>query len=362
MTTPGTPTSSGPATQRPTNSAATTVSTAVMSAISHSGSAQRTDQPSCSTSREVRVSRSPVPADSTVPIGQRQGVARRSPRAARPAPPRRTRTSGTRAARVSSVCATSAAAMTQGEPVDRADRAAGLHLLDDRAQQARGDQARPGPRPRAGPASSRAGARCRRASVAEVGAHRGRPATGQGLVRAACSSARGRAVVSRLLTRAPPPRGSPRRGSPAPRPAGRGGGPWPRPGRPTRNTTSSARSSSSGLVVVTTVVRPRRTRGQPLGDPRLGVGVDGRGRLDEQQHLRVGEQRAGQHEPLPLAPGERAAALGDPRAAARRAGPSTTSSADAACSARARSASVTRCRARRAGRPGARRTGRCRCR
>ena len=39
------------------------------SAIIVSGSANRTDQPSASTSREVRVSRSPVPALSTVPIG-----------------------------------------------------------------------------------------------------------------------------------------------------------------------------------------------------------------------------------------------------------------------------------------------------
>ncbi len=41
----------------------------VISAIIHSGSAQRTDQPSCSTSREVRVSRSPEPALSTTPTG-----------------------------------------------------------------------------------------------------------------------------------------------------------------------------------------------------------------------------------------------------------------------------------------------------
>ena len=38
-------------------------------AIVHSGSAQRTDQPSWSTSRQVRVSRSPEPADSTTPTG-----------------------------------------------------------------------------------------------------------------------------------------------------------------------------------------------------------------------------------------------------------------------------------------------------
>ena len=34
----------------------------MISAITHSGIAQRIDQPSCSTSREVRVSRSPLPA------------------------------------------------------------------------------------------------------------------------------------------------------------------------------------------------------------------------------------------------------------------------------------------------------------
>ena len=69
--------------------AATKVSTAVTTAIVHSGSAKRTDQPSWSTSRLVRVSRSPEPADSTTPDRQREGVARRSPRGARPAPARR---------------------------------------------------------------------------------------------------------------------------------------------------------------------------------------------------------------------------------------------------------------------------------
>ena len=52
---------------------------------------------------------------------------------------------------------------------------------------------------------------------------------------------------------------------------------------------------------------------QPGGDPGLGVGVDGRGRLDEHEDLRVGGEDAGQDQPLPLAAGERAAALGDDR-------------------------------------------------
>ena len=43
----------------PTSVAPTSVTTVVISAIVHSGRAHRTDQPSCSMSREVRVSRSP---------------------------------------------------------------------------------------------------------------------------------------------------------------------------------------------------------------------------------------------------------------------------------------------------------------
>jgi hypothetical protein len=50
---------------------------------------------------------------------------------------------------------------------------------------------------------------------------------------------------------------------------------------------------------------------QPGRDPRLGVRVDRRGRLDENQDLRIGGQRPGQHQPLPLPAGERTAALGD---------------------------------------------------
>ena len=60
----------GSSTHQPTVAAAMSVTTAVTTAIVHSGSAQRTDQPSWSTSRPVRVSRSPEPADSTVPTGR----------------------------------------------------------------------------------------------------------------------------------------------------------------------------------------------------------------------------------------------------------------------------------------------------
>ena len=46
-------------------------------------------------------------------------------------------------------------------------------------------------------------------------------------------------------------------------------------------------------------------------DARLGVGVDGARRLDEDEDLGVREQRPREHEPLPLPAGERAAALVD---------------------------------------------------
>ena len=53
ITSGGTPSTHGSATHQPTLMAATNVTTAVMTAIVHSGSALRTDQPSWSTSRLV---------------------------------------------------------------------------------------------------------------------------------------------------------------------------------------------------------------------------------------------------------------------------------------------------------------------
>ena len=60
---------------------------------------------------------------------------------------------------------------------------------------------------------------------------------------------------------------------------------------------------------MTTVVRPARCVAEAGGDPGLGVGVDGRGGLDEDEHLRVGGEGAHEHEPLALATGQAAAAL-----------------------------------------------------
>jgi hypothetical protein len=40
---------------------------------------------------------------------------------------------------------------------------------------------------------------------------------------------------------------------------------------------------------------------QPAGDRGFGVGVDGAGRFDEYQDVRVGEQRPGEPDPLSLA-------------------------------------------------------------
>ena len=45
---------------------------------------------------------------------------------------------------------------------------------------------------------------------------------------------------------------------------------------------------------------PGPVRHQPLGDPRLGVGVDRARRLDEHEHLGVAQQGAGQGDPLAL--------------------------------------------------------------
>ena len=80
-----------------------------------------------------------------------------------------------------------------------------------------------------------------------------------------------------------------------------------------RNATSSTASSTSGLEETTTVVRPGPVAAQPGRDPGLGVRVDRRGRLDQDQDLGVAGQRPGQHQPLPLAAGEGAAALGHHR-------------------------------------------------
>ena len=98
-------------THHPTSSAAATVSTAVISAIIHSGRAQRTDQPSCSMSRDVRVSRSPLPADSTVPTGS---ATRRSTKSSRSSASTVSPNTNERnlAHLVSSVWATIASAMT----------------------------------------------------------------------------------------------------------------------------------------------------------------------------------------------------------------------------------------------------------
>ena len=54
---------------------------------------------------------------------------------------------------------------------------------------------------------------------------------------------------------------------------------------------------------------PGAVRPEPLSDPGLGVRVDGRGRLDEDEDLRVGGERAHEDESLPLPAGEAAAAL-----------------------------------------------------
>ena len=59
------------------------------------------------------------------------------------------------------------------------------------------------------------------------------------------------------------------------------------------------------------MVLPARNVAELAGDANLGMGVDGARRLDEHEDLGVREQRPREHEPLPLAARERAAALVD---------------------------------------------------
>ena len=79
----------------------------------------------------------------------------------------------------------------------------------------------------------------------------------------------------------------------------------------TRKATSSTASSISGLDGGDHGGPAGAVLAQPGGDPGLGVGVDRAGRLDQHQDLGVGGERAGQHQPLPLAAGEGPAPLGD---------------------------------------------------
>ena len=94
-----------------------------------------------------------------------------------------------------------------------------------------------------------------------------------------------------------------------------------RPGPSRRNATSSTASSTSGLDDDHDRGPTGPVAAQPRRDPGLGVGVDRRGRLDQHQDLRVAGQRPGQHQPLPLAAGERPAALGHDACPGRRAAP-----------------------------------------
>ena len=110
------------------------------------------------------------------------------------------------------------------------------------------------------------------------------------------------------------------------------------PGRRARTRRRRTASSTSGLAVVTTVVRSRSGpgRAQPLGDPRLGVGVDRRWSARRAPGRPGRRERPGQRDPLPLAAGEAPAA-------------SSTSSSSPSAAPRARR------RRRRAGRAGGRR-------
>ena len=85
---------------------------------------------------------------------------------------------------------------------------------------------------------------------------------------------------------------------------------------------------------MTIAVRPASRRRMPGLDPALGVQVDVRGRLVEDEDPRVGDQRAGERDELALAGRELDAALADLACRARRAARATKSSAPTPRSAR----------------------------
>ena len=100
-----------------------------------------------------------------------------------------------------------------------------------------------------------------------------------------------------------------------------------------QDATRSAWCSSSGETVITMVVRPAPVGASRSAITRLGVRVDRRRRLDQDQDLRV---EAPAPEPVrPAAAGPRTARARARRSrpASRRAAPSKTSSAAAVCSA-----------------------------
>ena len=92
--------------------------------------------------------------------------------------------------------------------------------------------------------------------------------------------------------------------------------------RPSSSTTIwSASAIVESRCAMMIVVRPAITSCERDADPRLGGGVDGCGRVVEDQDPRIGEQRAGDREALALAAREREPALADDGVLALRAAP-----------------------------------------
>ena len=93
-------------------------------------------------------------------------------------------------------------------------------------------------------------------------------------------------------------------------------------GRATAPSSSTTISSASAIVdsrwAITNVVRPAITSRSACLDLLLGRGVDRGGGVVEDEDARVGQQRAGDRDPLALAAREREPALADPRVVAVR--------------------------------------------
>ena len=264
--------------------------------------AQR-DADRASTSTVLRAARSPVPARSTTAAGRPSARSTNSSRSrasgplAEAVPERSGRSGSAGPGRRRSRTIARASRSTVPTPAPPADG------VDDPAQQPRGGQ--PGDR----------GQRVQhqherdRAPVAadQARARPGGPRAGR---RPAGRSSDGLDVGGVVR---PAARGRPGRGSRARRPAVAVRAGRRRPGRRPGSAPCRPGRAAAATWSSTTVVRPAARPAQPVRDAGLGVRVHRRGRVDQEQHLRVGEQGPGQPDPLPLPAGEVAARVADGR-------------------------------------------------
>src|SRR6478609_4082385 len=294
----GTPSTIGRATSGPVTAAAVTVRTVVTMATNSDGMPKRTTWESASTSLVVRETRSPVPARSTVDSGSEVTRATNCSRSWANTVSPMTNDSR-RAAHIRAVCTTTDAA-SQRARVSTCCCVVPWVTASTRLPTSRGATRAASAARACRPTTRPIATRCPRSSP-------------RAWVRTEAVSATGRVRVAGSVVRAMSAV------------------------LPSHDGVSVCRAARHQLVVGARGDRPAVLQehdpvglvehqragghddggapgpgpGQPPGDPRLGVGVDRAGRLDQDERAGPGEQRAGQGQPLALAAGERAAALLD---------------------------------------------------